>query len=118
MSPKRKIPSRKLPSRKFASSRPNTSKPSSSQPNSFKSTSSTAKRPAQKKPLPREVVQPPQPTVAQCFWDMGFESVPTLEELRQRYKELSLVLHPDAGGNKQAFVDLRTNYEAALAILT
>lgn len=48
---------------------------------------------------------------------MGFEATPTVEELRQRYKELSLVLHPDAGGNKQSFVDLRTNYEAALSIL-
>lgn len=48
---------------------------------------------------------------------MGFEELPTVEELRQRYKELSLVLHPDAGGNKQSFVALRTNYETALALL-
>ncbi len=107
MTPKRKIPSRKLPSRKFASSKPNATK----------SNFSATKRPAQKKPLPREVVPPPQPTIPTCFWDMGFESLPTLEELRQRYKELSLVLHPDAGGNKQAFVQLRTNYETAQSIL-
>lgn len=49
---------------------------------------------------------------------MGFETLPTMDELRQRYKELSLVLHPDAGGNKQAFVDLRHNYESAQAILS
>jgi curved DNA-binding protein CbpA len=48
---------------------------------------------------------------------MGFESTPTLDELRQRYKELSLVLHPDAGGNKAAFLALRSNYEMALELL-
>ncbi len=48
---------------------------------------------------------------------MGFESLPTLEQLRQRYKELSLVLHPDAGGTKQAFQALRANYETAQTLL-
>ncbi len=57
------------------------------------------------------------PEIPQCFWDMGFEQIPTVEELRQRYKELSLVLHPDARGTKQAFLDLRQNYEAAQAHL-
>ncbi len=28
-----------------------------------------------------------------------------MDELRQRYKELSLVLHPDARGSKDAFCE-------------
>lgn len=56
-------------------------------------------------------------SLAECFWDMGFESIPTVEELQKRYRELSLVLHPDARGTKESFQKLRIAYETALALL-
>lgn len=137
MSPKRKIPSRKLPSRKFgtasSSAKPRMrptlgAKPKPASALGAQSQAGGASKPKSKVPHKNSSKaqlrsqshrQPaaPVPSVPACFWEMGFEELPTLDELRQRYRELSLVLHPDAGGDKQAFLSLRTNYETALSLL-
>lgn len=50
---------------------------------------------------------------------MYFESISNIEELKQRYKQLALKLHPDKqGGNKEAFVNMKAEYEARLKQLT
>lgn len=46
-----------------------------------------------------------------CFVALGFPKRPdTEEEVKAQYKRLSKVLHPDAGGNADAFDTLRANY--------
>ena len=125
--PKRPIQSRPLTSR-ATPSQTTSSKSSSGQSSSSntapsnsssgaKPSAAPAKRGINKKrpapsPSPNEEAQVPA-GLPQCLWELGFEAKPTLEELRQRYRELSLVLHPDTRGNKEAFVALRTNYESA-----
>ena len=42
---------------------------------------------------------------------MEFTSLPTLTELKQKYKKLSVLHHPDKGGSAQAFTQLQHNYQ-------
>lgn len=52
-----------------------------------------------------------------CFVAMGFSTMPTGEaEVREQYKRLARVLHPDAGGDEEAFKTLCQNYDACLEI--
>jgi hypothetical protein len=46
---------------------------------------------------------------------MGFKNVPTLPELRTRYKELMLQTHPDLGGSNERAAVIISAYESILA---
>lgn len=48
------------------------------------------------------------------FEALGFKTLPTKKELRERYFELARVHHPDVGGNAREFRRLRAAYELAL----
>ena len=41
----------------------------------------------------------------------GFASMPTVEELKRRYKELVMKLHPDKGGDTAKFQDFQNHKE-------
>ena len=41
----------------------------------------------------------------------GFDRGFTIEELKQRYRELSLTMHPDKGGSSDGFIELRAAYD-------
>ena len=50
-----------------------------------------------------------------CFIALGFSRRPTsAEEVREKYRRLSKAVHPDAGGDAEAFQALTENYEKAM----
>jgi DnaJ-class molecular chaperone len=46
---------------------------------------------------------------------LGLESEPSVAEVKAAFRELSLLHHPDAGGDPEKFQLLRAAYEIALA---
>lgn len=44
---------------------------------------------------------------------MGFDTTPTLEQAKERYKQLSLQRHPDTGGSDAAMAELNWAWECA-----
>lgn len=53
-----------------------------------------------------------------CFRILGFSERPTdTEDVIKQYRHMAKVMHPDAGGNIEAFHSLRTNYEQCLTLL-
>lgn len=58
---------------------------------------------------------PAAETVEPCFIALGFPKRPaTVEDVKTRFKMLAKALHPDAGGNADAFNTLMLNYERCL----
>lgn len=45
---------------------------------------------------------------------LGFDRIPTVSEIGDRFKEMAKQLHPDTGGSAQAFQDLQAAREQAL----
>lgn len=61
---------------------------------------------------------PSAPPMEPCFVAMRFSSMLTGEsEVREQFRRLAKVLHPDAGGDEEAFSTLSQNYEACLEIV-
>ena len=61
---------------------------------------------------------PAAPPLDPCFVAMGFSSMPAGEaEVKEQYRRLAKVLHPDAGGDEAAFRTLNDNYSACLEIV-
>lgn len=61
---------------------------------------------------------PAAPPMEPCFVAMGFSSMPAGEdEVKEQYRRMAKVLHPDAGGDEAAFKTLNGNYEACLEIV-
>ena len=53
-----------------------------------------------------------------CFLSLGFSRRPAaVEEVQGRYRQLAKVMHPDAGGDRDAFQALRENYRRCLELL-
>ena len=53
-----------------------------------------------------------------CFAALGFSSRPdNAEEVKTQYKRMAKVMHPDAGGDKDAFVTLEVHYRRCLELL-
>jgi hypothetical protein len=58
---------------------------------------------------------PPPVVLPECFRALGFTEIPTdIEEIKTRYKTLAKQLHPDAGGNDAAFVNLQRQTEECI----
>lgn len=53
---------------------------------------------------------PPAADIPPCFAALGFDHIPTEEELKQRYRARTKVAHPDAGGSVEEFEVLERNY--------
>lgn len=61
---------------------------------------------------------PAAPPMEPCFVAMGFSSMPAGEtEVKEQYRRLAKVLHPDVRGDEAAFSTLNQNYEACLEIV-
>lgn len=61
---------------------------------------------------------PAAPPLEPCFAAMGFASIPQGEaEVKEQYWRLAKVMHPDAGGDEEAFKTLNRNYEACLELV-
>ena len=53
-----------------------------------------------------------------CFQALGFTKRPAdVETVKDQYKRMAKVMHPDAGGSKAAFNDLIENYTACLGAM-
>lgn len=57
-------------------------------------------------------------TLEPCFAALGFSKRPeTAEEVKAQYRRMAKVMHPDAGGDANAFNALTENYSSCLAAL-
>lgn len=53
--------------------------------------------------------------LAPCFQALGFSEKPqSTDEVKENYRRLAKVMHPDAGGDEAAFRTLKGNYNACL----
>ena len=58
---------------------------------------------------------PPPKIIPPCFAALGFVGdIPTEQQVKERYRALAKVTHPDKGGTADAFAQLTTSYEACL----
>lgn len=46
---------------------------------------------------------PPKKEIPQCFVTLGFEDIPTMEELKRQYRDMAKIAHPDRGGSSTLF---------------
>lgn len=53
---------------------------------------------------------PPTTNVPACFAALGFDHIPTEDELKQRFRARAKTVHPDAGGTAEEFEVLKRNY--------
>jgi DnaJ-class molecular chaperone len=54
--------------------------------------------------------------VSAAFEALGLPDTASASEVRIRWKALAQRLHPDRGGDAQAFMAMKENYETALAV--
>lgn len=60
---------------------------------------------------------PPTAFIPDFFQLLGFQKVPTQEEVKRAYKEKASVCHPDKGGSAEDFQILHDAYEKSLEYL-
>lgn len=59
---------------------------------------------------------PPAADMPDCFRYLGFKQMPkTVDEVKERYRELAKIMHPDAGGSEEEFERLQRAKEQAIA---
>lgn len=56
---------------------------------------------------------PKHKEIPKCFLLLGFSDIPTVVELKKRYKELAKTAHPDTGGNEEYFIQTKNAFESA-----
>jgi hypothetical protein len=81
------------------------------------SSRSSAAAPAAEATSPSRVTAPRSSQLPDCFWSLGFEALPTRQQLRQRFLQLATVVHPDMSGTKQDFKQIKAAYELAVEYL-
>lgn len=60
----------------------------------------------------------PEPqNIPDCFRVFGFSVIPSPEDLKKRYRDIVKVAHPDAGGQKEYFMQIQSSFEEAEAYL-
>lgn len=53
-----------------------------------------------------------------CFLSLGFSERPAnIEAVKEQYRKMAKVMHPDAGGDADAFQALRENYRKCLDLM-
>lgn len=56
-------------------------------------------------------------SIPECLKELGFKEIPkTTEEIKNKYKELVKIHHPDAGGDKEKFNKINTAYHEAMLL--
>lgn len=56
---------------------------------------------------------PPKKQLPKCFVTLGFDDIPTMDELKNRFRMLAKVSHPDSGGNSELFCVYKSAYTEA-----
>lgn len=55
--------------------------------------------------------------VPDCFKKLGFDKIPSIEELKTRYRQTVKIAHPDHGGSEEYFLMVQSAYEEAEKVL-
>ena len=56
---------------------------------------------------------PKSKDIPQCFILLGFHDIPSEADLKNRYRDLVKIAHPDAGGNAEYFMSIQSAFENA-----
>ena len=56
---------------------------------------------------------PPKKQIPQCFVALGFDNIPSMDDLKNRFHMLAKESHPDSGGNSELFCLYKSAYEEA-----
>ena len=68
--------------------------------------------------LEGKLALPDRPTAEPCFQALGFESRPeSAAEVKEQYRRMAKILHPDTGGSATAFHVLEENYRKCMEIM-
>lgn len=60
---------------------------------------------------------PAASTLPECFAVLHFTTLPTEEEIKERYRQLSKIWHPDSGGSAEVFKQITDAKNEALAFV-
>ena len=52
-----------------------------------------------------------------CFQKLGFETKPSLQELKVRWKQIVKTAHPDVGGDENYFIAMKSAFDEAESLL-
>lgn len=55
--------------------------------------------------------------IPKCFVVLGFDSVPTFDELKEQYRKLAMITHPDKSGTSKIFNMYTKAYNEAKTLL-
>ena len=68
--------------------------------------------------LEGKLALPEGPTAEPCFQALGFASRPeNVAAVKERYRQMAKVMHPDKGGDSAAFMVLEKNYRQCLELM-
>ena len=51
--------------------------------------------------------------IPNCFRLLGFSEMPTMMELKERYRKVAKIAHPDVGGSPDYFIEIQKAFEEA-----
>ena len=60
---------------------------------------------------------PSHSAVPVCFEKLGFQALPDMQELKQRWRQIVKTAHPDAGGDSDYFTSMKDAYDEAECLL-
>ena len=60
---------------------------------------------------------PSSKAVPECLKILGFNNIPTMSELKVRYRTIAKTAHPDTGGNAEYFISVEKAYSEAKSII-
>lgn len=63
-------------------------------------------------------VLPSTKDVPECIKLLGFNDIPTVEDLKARFRLISKSAHPDVGGDEDYFISVRNAYQESLKLLS
>lgn len=60
---------------------------------------------------------PSSKAIPECFRLLGFNNIPSIQELKSRYRTIVKTTHPDVGGDSDYFISVQSAYEEAEKLL-
>jgi DnaJ-class molecular chaperone len=66
--------------------------------------------------IPRQV-STPKSSFPECFTILGFDKIPTEQELKKRFRELAKENHPDRGGDPVKFEEISKAHNDAMKLI-
>lgn len=66
--------------------------------------------------IPKQV-STPKSSFPECFTILGFDKIPTEQELKKRFRELAKENHPDRGGDPVKFEEISKAHNDAMKLI-